>query len=217
MWAKQVLYEWNGANLWLFHVVNDLRGPILDRVMLAGTQIGTHTLFPVYLTVIVLAATFSANLRGGARRMQRETSALNWLQILSVLCVASVLDGAFLTWAKHWFDYPRPLLALPPGTVHVVGEAEYQLSLPSGHASFAMLISASLWPLLSRGWRLLAILFVLWVGISRVNVGAHFPADVLASWLTALLAVLVAHTLIRWCLAFSEPARWRGPDLRDED
>lgn len=93
------------------------------------------------------------------------------------------------------FDFPRPPLALPIETVHIVGEAEYHHSLPSGHSSFAMLIVASIWPVLFFPWqKYLAVIFVLLVGISRVSLGAHFPADVLAGWLSSLVIVLG----VRW-------------------
>lgn len=184
---KEIFYDWGGANVWLFHAVNGWRGTALDRFMLLGTQLGDHKLFPAYLTLIVLAGAFAAS-RAARIEAQRQQAML-WLGVLSVLCVAYLLDGAFLTWAKSWFDFPRPLLALPPGAVHVIGAAEYRHSLPSGHASFAMTIAASLWPMLKRWQRWAAMAFVLWGGVSRVNVGAHFPADVLAGWLSAWLIV----------------------------
>lgn len=197
---KEMLYEWGGTNLWLFHAINNLRGDYFDRFMLLGTQIGDHALFPVYLALIVLAATFAVTRATGDIPNQGQKLALCWLGTLSILCVAYLLDGAFLTWGKHWFDFPRPLLALPQGAVHVIGEAEYHRSLPSGHASFAMLIVASLWPMLDNRQRWAAAFFVAWVGVSRVNVGAHFPADVLASWLTALPLVLLVRMIARQCL-----------------
>jgi membrane-associated phospholipid phosphatase len=212
---KELLYDWGGANLWLFHAVNDLRGPVLDRFMLVGTQIGSHTLFPIYLTLILLAATFAATRAAEIDPKQGQDLAIRWLSALSILCIASLLDGAFLSWAKHWFDYPRPLLALPQGSVNVVGEAEYRRSLPSGHASFATLIGASLWPMLGKRQRWVVAFFVIWVGVSRVNVGAHFPADILASWLTALLAVMVVKgTLDRFLVVVSAASQHRPPQRR---
>jgi membrane-associated phospholipid phosphatase len=38
---------------------------------------------------------------------------------------------------------------------------------------------------------------VLWVGISRVSLGAHFPADVLAGFLSSLAVVLLVLVAIR--------------------
>jgi membrane-associated phospholipid phosphatase len=196
------------VNLWLFHAINDVHNQILDHFMLLGTQIGNYALFPIYLTVIVLAATFITSRATKIDPNQRQPLAISWLVTLSVLCVAYQLDGAFLTWAKHWLAFPRPLLALPQGTVHVIGEAEYYRSLPSGHASFAMVIAASLWPMLKRWQRWGATGFVVWVGVSRVNVGAHFPADVLAGWLTALPLVLLVRMIVGRWLSGLYQARW---------
>jgi membrane-associated phospholipid phosphatase len=74
--------------------------------------------------------------------------------------------------------------------VVVVGAPELQYSLPSGHASFAMLLAAGLWPAFTRPGRLVLTVFVLWVGLSRISLGAHFPADVAAGYLSSLLLVL---------------------------
>jgi membrane-associated phospholipid phosphatase len=73
---------------------------------------------------------------------------------------------------------------------------EFHHSLPSGHASFAMLLTASLWPVLNRSWRVAGVVFVLWVGISRISLGAHFPADVIAGFLSSLAVVVVVQASI---------------------
>jgi signal peptidase II len=58
---------------------------------------------------------------------------------------------------------------------------------------------ASIWPLLLGWQRWISVIFVAWVGISRVSVGAHFPADVLAGFGSAFLVViLVRATLERF-------------------
>jgi len=38
---------------------------------------------------------------------------------------------------------------------------------------------------------------VLWVGISRISLGAHFPADVVAGFLLSLIVVLLVYTAIQ--------------------
>jgi membrane-associated phospholipid phosphatase len=117
-----------------------------------------------------------------------------WLTVLTVFSVAYLLDGALLGWLKPMLDFPRPPLALPPGSVHLVGEPEFHHSLPSGHSAFAMLVTASLWPALNRWGKLAGAGFVLWVGLSRISLGVHFPADVVAGFLSSYLVVV----LVRW-------------------
>lgn len=206
---KAALYDWGGANEWLFHALNDWRGPALDRVMWVGTRVADHALFPVYLTLISLSAVL---LVGRARRFdprRGDALARRWIGTLSVLCTAYLLDAALIVGAKDWFDFPRPLLALPSGQVHVVGGAEYFRGLPSGHASFSMLIAAGLWPMLGLRGRLGAVALVAWVGVSRVNVGAHFPADVVAAWLTALPIVWVVRHIVQAILGDLRATRAR--------
>ena len=187
---KDIFYDWGSANVWLFHAINNVHSDLLDRCMLAATALGGHANFPLYLALVA-----SVGLIVCSRNADRDTL-LRWLAVLTVFSVAYVLDGWLLGWLKPLLDFPRPPLALPLGTVHIVGTPEYHHSLPSGHSAFAMLIVASLWPLL-KGWkRLLGVAFVLWVGLSRVSLGAHFPADVIAGFLSSLLLV----TLVRWTM-----------------
>ncbi len=185
---KAILYDWGGANIWLFHAINGFHSAFLDRFMMIGTLLAGHENFPVYLGFSCLFAIGSLSGTGRDAEMTRK-AAVSWLMAISVLCIAQMLDGQMISLLKPWLDFPRPLLALPPSSVHVYGNPEYHYSLPSGHASFAMLAVASLWPMMTRSFRLLGMIFVVWVGLSRIMLGAHFPADVLAGYLSAFLIV----------------------------
>jgi membrane-associated phospholipid phosphatase len=191
---KTVLYDWGGANVWLFHLLNGLHTSFSDRFMMLGTLLAGHGNFPVYLGIACLFAI------GSLSDPASEKKAVMWLTTISVFCVAYMLDGQLLNLVKPWLDFPRPLLALPPSSVHVFGRAEYHDSLPSGHASFAMLTVASLWPMIPMRYRMAGVFFVTWAGISRICLGAHFPADVLAGFLSAYLIVLIVRKAIESAL-----------------
>ncbi|MEO5330512.1 MAG: phosphatase PAP2 family protein [Magnetococcus sp. YQC-5] len=194
---KDVLYGWNGGNNHLFHLINDLHTPLSDRFMLLGTQLGNYVLFPAYLTLFAVIGFLVTTRSKGMDSQQKQQMALNWLNVLGILCMTAVLDGILVTVIKHWFAFPRPLMALPPATVHLVGKIDANnLSFPSGHSSFAMVLALSLWPIFKHWQRGVALLFVLWVGVSRVNVGAHFPADVLAGWLLVVPCLLLARMMV---------------------
>jgi membrane-associated phospholipid phosphatase len=120
-----------------------------------------------------------------------------WMAVIAVFSLAYLLDGALLEYLKPMLDFPRPPLALPQGSLNIVGAAEYHHSLPSGHSSFAMLVVASLWPVLGCNLRKAGILFVLWVGCSRVSLGAHFPADVMAGFLSSLAVVVLVNIAVQ--------------------
>lgn len=198
---KSIFYDWSGANVWLFHLINNVHGELLDRFMLLGTTLGGHANFVAYLAITAFAAILCVSVEARRNPHQLERFAVNWLAVLAVFSMAYVLDGMLLGWLKPLLDFPRPPLALPLESVHIVGTVEYHHSLPSGHSSFAMLIAASLWPVLNRGWRIAAALFVVWVGLSRISLGAHFPADVVAGFLSSLLVVLVVRYGIQMILA----------------
>ncbi len=199
---KEIFYDWGGGNAWLFHAINDIRFSLLDNFMLLGTALGDHKLFTFYLAALTLAAlvvTSKSNLDAEAYRVQ----VTRWMSVIAVFSIAYLLDGMLLGYLKPLLDFPRPPLALAPGTVNVVGVPEYHHSLPSGHSSFAMLVAASLWPILSRKWRMAAACFVAWVGISRVSLGAHFPADVLAGFLSSLGVVVLVYVAVQRLARFT--------------
>jgi membrane-associated phospholipid phosphatase len=193
---KEIFYDWGGANVWLFHAINDIRFPGLDSFMLLGTTLGDHILFPLYLGVLTLMALIVVNTPFQDTSHHR-VRVSRWMAVIAVFSLAYLLDGMLLGYVKPLLDFPRPPLALPQGTVNIVGIPEYHHSLPSGHSSFAMLVTASLWPILNRRWRIAGALFVLWVGISRVSLGAHFPADVMAGFVSCLVVVLLVYFAVQ--------------------
>ncbi len=194
---KAILYDWGGLNVWLFHVINNVRSEYWDRIMLLGTELGEHTWFPLYLALIALAALIFVARMPTQSSAQYQAQAARWIMVIAVFGIAYLLDGVLINLLKPLLDFPRPPLALPSGTVHIIGAPEYHHSLPSGHSSFAMLSVASLWPVLNRWWRAAGVFFVLWVGVSRISLGAHFPADVLAGFLLSLVIVLLVYTALQ--------------------
>ena len=192
---KEILYDWGGTNAWLFHLVNDARAGWLDQFMLFGTAIGDHASFVPMLCVLTLAAVCTVSRIYSRDPFHGEQAAQLWLGAIAVFAIGYWLDGALLGWLKPVLDFPRPPLALGEAHVHIVGEAKFHHSFPSGHSSFAMLVCASFWPL-GRYWRIGGVFFMLWVGLSRISLGAHFPADVLGGFFLSLLVVLVVRLAI---------------------
>jgi membrane-associated phospholipid phosphatase len=193
---KEIFYDWGGANVWLFHAINDIRFGWLDNLMLLGTTLGDHILFPFYLGALTLMALVVVNTPFQDTSHHR-IRVSRWMAVIAVFSLAYLLDGMLLGYLKPLLDFQRPPLALPPGTVNIVGLPEYHHSLPSGHSSFAMLVTASLWPVLNRNWRIAGVCYVLWVGISRVSLGAHFPADVMAGFVSSLVVVLLVYFAVK--------------------
>ncbi len=189
---KAVLYDLGGLNVWLFHCINDLRSPWLDALMLIGTRLGDHSNFPLYLALGGIFGVVIATRRGG-----QPDIALTWLTALTVFSLGYVIEGQIIGLLKPYLDFPRPPLALPAGSLHIVGLPEFHHSLPSGHSAFAMLLAASFWEVSKRWIRIALAGFVLWVGVSRVSLGVHFPTDVLAGFLLSFGVVTILFYLAR--------------------
>jgi len=131
--------------------------------------------------------------------------------------LALVVGGLLSAVLKGLWALPRPLSALPAGAIEPIGVAvQGATSFPSGHAMSAMATAALLIWLLPptvahRRWICAAVLaLALGAAGSRVMVGAHWPADVLAGgalgWMFALGCMGV---LRRWAPAQRLPLKLR--------
>lgn len=178
MTLKYALYDWGGANIWLFHAINNIHGEWVDRIMLTGSSLGAHQRFPIYLALASLIAVIGASRYSLSRQALEQ--ARGWLLVIAVFALAYTVEIGLIGWLKALADYPRPIAVFPPEAIQVIGHAARDHSLPSGHAAFAATLIASLWPQLTRPLRTFGVLFIVWVGLSRINLGQHFPADVLA-------------------------------------
>jgi len=120
-----------------------------------------------------------------------------WAGLLGAVLMVAVLHGT-----KAIVDIPRPLGVLPVHMVEVIGPGHRLGAFPSGHTATAFLF-AGVWALSLRR-RALAVLPVAVaaaVGVSRMVVGVHWPADVLAG---AALGWVAAWLGLRW----AGSARW---------
>lgn len=192
---KNLLYDWCGLNIWLFHFINDFRSEFLDKIVLLGTTLGSHTHFDIYIILLIIIVFYNFTKQNTHSFSKKEIYIL--LTPIIVLSVSYLIDALFLEIIKPLLDFPRPPLALPIESVNIIGITEYHHSFPSGHSSFAMLVVGSLWPLLFTWQKCLGLTYILWVGFSRISVGAHFPADVLAGFISAFLIVMLVRLSLK--------------------
>lgn len=100
--------------------------------------------------------------------------------VLAWLCAAP-LAGVLTRVGKTWANSVRPLEVLDPSTIHVIGEPLYVAAMPSGHTLTAFAAASALYfvlPARKRRPHLWLFGVALGVGLSRMAVGAHWPADV---------------------------------------
>ena len=180
------LYDWNGANHALFIVVNEGLPDMLALLALLGSTLGSYWWAPLTLTALGWRAQRAS--RPGAS----QAITLQLKRFAMACLLAFVLTGLL----KLGLDFPRPPAVLGT-TAHVIGEMEFHRSFPSGHSVYAALLVGTLWRLVPAPLRSLLLGFLVWVGWSRIAVGAHFPADVLAGWVLGFICVWASGRLVK--------------------
>jgi membrane-associated phospholipid phosphatase len=148
--------------------------PQLERVMVAVSALGK---FEVYLVFFPLLYWCIHKKYG------------KYLAYL--LSIAGVLNAAF----KHGFRQPRPFWLDP---TRQLGEAD-GYGLPSGHAQMTIIIYAliAFWVRRPAVW-LLAVLFILLMGLSRIYLGVHFVHDVFIGYALGFLILLAYPIWMRY-------------------
>ena len=171
----------------------------IDGNLLIGIQ---HTLNADWLTPIMKGITFLGEVGWAAIAMCLVLIAFKRTRKIGLVCAASVLltficcNGIL----KPLIDRTRPweTFAAVNNMLPDPGDA----SFPSGHASNTMAAAFSLWLNTRKGsfTRLHsvsygAVVLALLVGLSRLYLGMHYPSDVIAGILVAVLCCLIVYTI----------------------
>jgi len=142
-------------NNFFFYQINHFHFHWLDTVMLPITYCGDGT-------VLFIVALGVWRLRGLRK----------FLHLVLILISAGILAEII----KHFFPSPRPSAVF--SDIHILGPILKARSFPSGHAASTFGLVSFLSGEFPKLQTLLWVVAVL-VGLSRIYVGAHFPADIL--------------------------------------
>jgi membrane-associated phospholipid phosphatase len=122
-------------------------------------------------------------------------------RIVLGLVAAIPMGGLASVGFKRFFSAPRPADVLPQDSFHVLGELLSSHSFPSGHSITAFAVAGVVYACFASERKSLktvclisaAFVLAIFVGLSRIAVGAHWPFDVVAGacigWLSGLNGV----------------------------
>jgi membrane-associated phospholipid phosphatase len=170
-WTRHWLYDWGGTNVDLFLAI---QRAVPDGWMWLPevlSAIGSYWGAPV---VVVLLLVW--------RRLQVRQGATPLGLPLCRFVLGSALAIAAAGLAKVVFALPRPFVVLGDAVYRAASAPDTRYTMPSGHSVYVGVLAVALWPVLGWSGRLGLLLFVAAVGWSRIVLGAHFPADVLAGF-----------------------------------
>ena len=170
----------------LLYVLERIRFPLLDRIMLLFTHLGSSVVF-LFVAVIFL---WCIDKRKG--------------YYFAVVGLGGTVLNQFL---KLWFRVPRPWVLDENFTiVEAAREGASGYSFPSGHSQSAVSTYSAIALLTKRRWlRALAIAITVIVPFTRMYLGVHTPADVLVASAIALLLVFILKPIV---LGTADGLKW---------
>lgn len=164
-------------NTSLFFLIFGLGGhtPLVDALMIFGAR---------YLIFIGFLLSLFLIFKGTVKERKAFV-----LMVLAIPITVLIIMGI------HIFLYePRPFV-----TYHFTPLYPYNpdASFPSRHASFISIMAFSYLYFKSK-WSYTFIVFLLWIGISRVYTGVHYPLDILGGILVGIISLVVAGQVMKF-------------------
>lgn len=181
----------------LIQWIQQFASPALDWLMLALTNAGDEDFYLLFGPIFFWSVGVGAGLR-----------------LLAVLVGSFYLNDLL----KDLLGMPRPPVAVPgqvrlaPGAAATAqGEdGDWSFAMPSGHAQHSLVFWSFMGLTLRRRWFwALAAAMIILVGLSRLYLGVHWPADILGGW--ALGGLLLGGLLVipGWIARLSPGGRER--------
>jgi undecaprenyl-diphosphatase len=178
------LYDWFGLNRALFGLINGMHGALWDHLMAALSTAADAANFPWYMAAVLLLA--------------RATPRLVSVQNAFVFGIGFPIVELIVTALKAATALPRPAAALGEQAVTLLDHQASGAAFPSGHVALASLLAAALSAGAPRLLRSVLWLFVVLVALSRVALGAHFPADAVGGAIVGTGVALVIRALLMY-------------------
>lgn len=167
------LLKWD---LFLFGcIITRARRASLDRILRSISKSADGQAYPALLVLLII------------------TQSQSWLRILVAFVVSFALELSIYKILKHWVKRARPSRATA-GIEQLVVPPDL-FSFPSGHTAAAFVAAG----LLGHWFAPVIIPIYVWsslVGFSRVYLGVHYPADVIAG---ASLGIVTAKAGVFVC------------------
>lgn len=172
----EVMVELDG-NILLF-IQEVIRNPVLTSVFQFITTLGNVGMIWILISILLL--------------FRKSTRKIGYMGLLAL--VASVLVNNMLL--KNIVERPRPYDIIE-GLQPLIRRPK-DFSFPSGHTGSSFAAATVLYRNLPKQFGIWTILLAVFIGLSRLYLGVHYPTDVLAGMLLGIALGYGAERLVNW-------------------
>jgi membrane-associated phospholipid phosphatase len=191
---KYLFYDWLGYNQLLFEYLNHISNLWLFPYFF-GFISKPFKLFAflLYYALIVLYKFY--RLKGANFSYNQYVKTFDELvKIGSIYASIGLLYAA----CKYGINLPRPYCSLDTfSSVMDFSGVRCSSSFPSAHTAISLLIAYIFWPYLKTVGKLFSCILVMLVGMSRISLAMHFPADIVYSIIISFIIFYVVAKLLK--------------------
>ncbi|WP_330230324.1 phosphatase PAP2 family protein [Nocardia sp. NBC_00508] len=159
-----------------------------------GAVYSTHFIVPW-----LLAAIFYVRSRPLWARYMRRILILSYLGLATYILLPAAppwyasREGVITEGVDRIAGFGFGMIPIDTSTQWLEAQGNHVAALPSLHTAFALLVTVTLWPLLTNSWlRAVLAIFPLSMTFTLVYGGEHYMVDVLSGWAYAVLTIMLA-------------------------
>ena len=155
----------------------------IQLLLFLNSFVGTSTFFDYIIIFFasylqyVLIATFLVLLYRSAYP-RKEKMHIFWVTIISIVISRYIITSLI----RFFYHRPRPFIIYPLYPL----VTDYAWSFPSGHSAFFFAMAATLF-LYNKKWGVWFFVAALFMNISRVIAGVHYPSDIIGGMIIGII------------------------------
>ena len=211
---NEILYNLQELNISVFHFFNKIFGQqLFNKVVIFADKFGGPHVFHYHLLLIIVIASIMLYHKKNTKNDLKELTILGF-SALCTLFLSIILNLVIITdLLKDLTSLNRPycdlkdIYTLP----EVINNTSCKRGFPSGHMAFSVIMVTSFWPLLNKAFKVISIITLITIGITRISSGAHYPVDLLGAIIICLPLTLYIAKKTNYYIKIYEK-RWKAFD-----
>ncbi len=192
-------YNLFGLNKQLFLLINNITNySITPYILRFVTFFFSISKFVIYYGIICIY--LAIKIRYINDEKLKKEKFWQYFNTMTKIGITYAIFGFLYALMKFTFNLPRPFCSLPLTNFQTIidtSSVRCLSSFPSAHTALAVLISYFLWPYLGRLQKLIAVVVIFSVMISRITLAMHYPADLIYSLIIIFLIIKISNFAFR--------------------